>query len=152
MIDPTHWSSLTLMCSGPGGRKEWLKEPQFESLSNESKVRIWEEVLAPDRVSNPRFELLKKRWIASDANSTLTYRDHLIHQQSLISEISRTKIPSHVIYGENDDAWPLEDQNLMARELGAEITILPQCGHCPNEDNPRLTAEALVKFWTSVSR
>ncbi|NDD60484.1 MAG: alpha/beta hydrolase, partial [Actinobacteria bacterium] len=52
-----------------------------------------------------------------------------------------------VIYGENDDAWPLEDQNQMARDLNATLTVLPQCGHCPNEDNPPLTAKALAHFW-----
>ena len=45
-----NWSSLTLMCSGPGGRTDWLKEPQFENLNNETKSEIWENVLEKDRV------------------------------------------------------------------------------------------------------
>ena len=145
-----NWSSLTLFCSGPGGRSTWLQEPQFANLSNETKVEVWEKILAPDRLSSPRFELLKKRWIASDAQSTLIYRGHLINQPSLISQIANTKIPAHVVYGENDDAWPLDEQNQMASDLQATLTVLPGCGHCPNEDNPTLTAEALARFWSKI--
>ena len=147
VLHPETWSSLTLMCSGPGGRDSWLNEPQFKILSNETKEEIWERVLAPDRLEHPRFELLRKRWISSDAESTLIYRDHLIKQKSLIPQIASIGIAAHVIYGENDDAWPLEDQNQMARDLKATLTVLPQCGHCPNEDNPPLTAKALAHFW-----
>ena len=145
---PETWASVTLFCSGPGGRSTWLQEPQFTYLSNETKVEVWEKILAPDRLSSPRFDLLKKRWIASDAESTLIYREHLIHQPPLISKIAKTGIPAHVVYGENDDAWPLEEQNQMARDLQATLTVLSGCGHCPNEDNPTLTAEALARFWS----
>ena len=147
---PETWSSVTFFCSGPGGRSTWLQEPQFADLSNETKVEVWETILAPDRLASPRFELLKKRWIASDAESTLIYRGHLINQPSLISLIADAKIPAHVVYGENDDAWPLEEQNQMARDLQATLTVLPGCGHCPNEDNPTLTAEALARFWSEI--
>jgi pimeloyl-ACP methyl ester carboxylesterase len=141
------WSSLTLMCSGPGGRADWLNEPQFENLNNETKAKIWKSVLEPDRLGNSRFELLKKRWIESDANSTMIYRDHLREQASLIGGIARSAVSFHVIYGENDDAWPIEEQNNMARNLSARLTILPGCGHCPNEENPELLTRELLDFW-----
>lgn len=146
---PQSWSSLTLMCSGPGGREGWLDEPQFKNLNNETKAEIWETVLKGERIGNPKFDLLKRRWLASDANSTMTYRDHLLRQPSLVTEIAKLNIPVHVIYGENDDAWPIDDQNNMALELRAKLTVLPDCGHCPNEENPALLAKALVDFWES---
>ena len=149
-LAPESWSSLTMMCSGPGGRTDWLKEPQFENLNNETKSEIWKNILEPDRIGNIKFELLKKRWLASDATSTMIYRNHLLTQQSLIPEIANLKISSHVIYGENDDAWPIEEQNDMALELRAKLTVLPDCGHCPNEENPPLLAEALLDFWASI--
>ena len=144
---PDEWSSLTLMCSGPGGRSSWLQDPQFVNLTNETKASIWEEILAPSRREHPRFDLLKRRWMASDADSTMTYRDHLRNEISLIPEVANHRLPAHVIYGENDDAWPLEEQNQMARDLNALLSVLPECGHCPNEDNPKITAEALIGFW-----
>lgn len=144
---PDEWSSLTLMCSGPSGRSSWLQDPQFINLTNETKAAIWEKFLAPSRQEHPRFELLKRRWIASDADSTMIYRDHLREQESLINKIASHGLPAHVIYGEKDDAWPLEEQNQMARDLSAALSVLPGCGHCPNEDNPPLTADSLVAFW-----
>ena len=148
-MNPYNWSSLTLLCSGPGGRTDWLEDPQFINLNNETKSEIWERVLEKDRLGNSRFELLKTRWLSSDAGSTMIYRDHLRKQPSLISQIADLGISSHVIYGENDDAWPLSEQNAMATELKAELTVLPDCGHCPNEENPALLAGELVRFWSS---
>lgn len=147
VLAPTIWSSLTLLCSGPSGRSDWLDEPQFNDLNNSNKVEIWEKVLAPERRENPRFDLLKKRWIESDADATMIYRNHLLGQHSLIPTIATTGISAHVIYGENDDAWPIEEQNLMARDLTAKISVLPECGHSPNIDNPKLLTNALVEFW-----
>ena len=149
ILNPHNWSSLTLLCSGPGGRSDWLEDPQFINLNNETKSEIWEQVLEKDRLDNPKFELLKTRWLLSDADSTMIYRDHLRKQPSLISQIAAFGTRAHVIYGENDDAWPLSTQNEMAVELNAELTILPNCGHCPNEENPALLAGELVRFWRS---
>ncbi|MEY3737021.1 MAG: hypothetical protein RLZZ251_737, partial [Actinomycetota bacterium] len=59
-------------------------------------------------------------------------------------------IPAHVVFGENDDVWPLDEQREMARQLGADLTVLPGCGHCPNEENATLTADTLSRFWRSV--
>ena len=148
---PDYWSSFTLFCSGPGGQSSWLDDPQFKNLTNETKVEIWEEFIAPARIGLPNFELRKKRWIASDATSTMIYRDYLLNQPSYIKEISQFQIPAHVVYGENDDAWPLVDQDQMASDLSATLTVLPNCGHCPNDENPPLTAEALAKFWNSMN-
>lgn len=149
ILSPETWSSLTLMCSGPGGRADWLEEPQFRNLNNETKADIWDRVLERDRVGNPKFELLKKRWLSSDADSTMAYRDHLRRQPSLIKEIASLGIKSHVLYGENDDAWPIGEQKMMALELRAKLTVLPNCGHCPNEESPELLAEELLTFWKS---
>jgi pimeloyl-ACP methyl ester carboxylesterase len=35
----------------------------------------------------------------------------------------------------------------MAQELNAKLDILPNCGHCPNEDDPELTAKVIADFW-----
>lgn len=147
-LNPRSWSSLTLMCSGPGGRGTWLDDPQFQNLNNDTKAEIWERLLEQDRIGNAKFDLWKRRWLASDADSTMEYRDHLRKQPSIVGEIAKFGIRSHVIYGENDDAWPLEEQNVMAEELGATLSVLPNCGHCPNEENPELLARELLRFWS----
>jgi pimeloyl-ACP methyl ester carboxylesterase len=98
----------------------------------------------------PRYEIYKKRWTSSDPRSTRTMALHLKNAQSLVDQISKLNIPVHVVYGENDDAWPLELQDQMARDLKAPVTIIKGAGHCPNEDDPAETAKVLVKFWGAL--
>lgn len=144
------WSSLTLFCSGPGGKKSWFGDPHFESLTNENKIEKWEKYLDQGSLDRDKYPLLKKRWITSDAVATVEYREHLRNFKSLISEIGRLGISSHVVFGENDDVWPLDEQRAMAQELAAKVSVLPDCGHCPNEENPALTADVLSQFWKTV--
>jgi pimeloyl-ACP methyl ester carboxylesterase len=75
---------------------------------------------------------------------------HLQSAQPLIKEIVATKIPVHVIYGENDDAWPLDLQDQMAKDLAAPRTIIEDAGHCPNEDQPEETVKVLANFWSAL--
>ena len=150
ILAPELWSSLTLFCSGPGGKESWFADPHFENLTNDNKAEKWELHLDQGSSDREKYPLLKKRWIASDAVATIEYREHLRNFSSLIHEIAKLRIPTHVVFGENDDVWPLDEQREMAKELAARVSVLPDCGHCPNEENPTLTAEVLSQFWKSV--
>ncbi|MEO0011574.1 MAG: hypothetical protein RIQ39_1163, partial [Actinomycetota bacterium] len=66
---------------------------------------------------------------------------------SVIPQVVATKIPSHVIYGESDDAWPLAMQDQMAKDLSAPVSVIKDAGHCPNEDQPESTVAAIADFW-----
>jgi pimeloyl-ACP methyl ester carboxylesterase len=144
---PTLFSSLTLMCSGPGGREGMVYGEAFETLTKLSMEEIWYDKFDEDRKTHPRYEIHKKRWIASDGASTYKFGMHLNTHPSYIKEVAATGIPAFVFYGENDDAWPQADQDQMAKEMNAKLTVLPQCAHCPNEDNPALTADTIAGFW-----
>jgi pimeloyl-ACP methyl ester carboxylesterase len=93
---------------------------------------------------------MRERWLASDKRSVLTHAHHLLNDRSFIDQIAALGIPAHVLYGENDDAWPLEIQQKMARDLSAPVTVIPGAGHCPNEDQPLLTARAIADYWDSI--
>lgn len=147
---PSTWKSLTLMCSGPAGQPEWTLPDAFDHLLTKSMESIWIEHFDQERKAHPRYEIQKKRWLASHGLATSTFSEHLKNQPSHINEIAKNALPAHVIYGERDDAWPLELQNQMAKDLAASVTILRDCGHCPNEDNPRLTSDSLISFWNSI--
>jgi pimeloyl-ACP methyl ester carboxylesterase len=121
---PDYWSSLTLFCSGP----HWIpNKPDLDAT-----VHIME------------------RWKASDRRSTKEMAIHLKSVQPLITELIATKIPIHVIYGENDDAWPLAMQDQMAKDLSAPLTVIRNAGHCPNEDQPAETVKVLANFWSAL--
>jgi pimeloyl-ACP methyl ester carboxylesterase len=152
LVDSPHdWASLTIFCSGPGAIPNKPDLPVtigiLESMSMQESWDTYKE--ATDRLL-PRYELYKKRWTSSDPRSTKTMAHYLLAAKPLISEIVASKVPVHVIYGENDDAWPLAMQDQMAAELHAQLTIISGAGHCPNEDKPEETAAVLANFWRAL--
>ena len=145
---PDFWSTLTLFCSGP----QWIpNRPDLDLtiswMETMSMQESWDAYKEESDKGLPRYDIYKKRWTSSDPLSTKTMAQHLKAAESLISEIAATGIPAHVIYGEADDAWPLEMQDQMAKDLSAPRTIIKNAGHCPNEDQPAATATAIADFW-----
>ena len=148
---PDYFASLTLFCSGP----HWIpNKPDLDAtidiLARMSMKESWDRYKEETDKLHPRYEIFKKRWTASDPRSTRTMALHLKNAESLVEQISKLDIPVHVVYGENDDAWPLEMQDQMAKDLGAPVTVIKDAGHCPNEDTPEETVEVLTKFWRSL--
>jgi pimeloyl-ACP methyl ester carboxylesterase len=148
---PETFSSLTLFCSGP----HWIpNKPDLDTtihiMETMSMQESWDRYKEEPEKLLPRYELYKKRWHASDPRSTRTMALHLKNAQPLINEIVATNVPVHVVYGENDDAWPLELQDQMAKDLGAPRTVIANAGHCPNEDQPEETVRVLKDFWNNL--
>jgi pimeloyl-ACP methyl ester carboxylesterase len=71
---------------------------------------------------------------------------------SQLAELVERGLPAMVVYGENDDAWPPDIQDLMARQLGAERTCIPGAAHSPAIEAPVTTASSLTKFWNAAER
>lgn len=148
---PKRWASLTLFCSGPGAIPGKPELPgTIDALQTMSMVEAWDTYRDADAQADPTYALMKRRWASSDARSVITHARHLINEQSIVSEVRATGIPAYVVYGENDDAWPLAMQDEMAQALGAPITVIADAGHCPNEDQPVVTAMVLADFWDSL--
>jgi len=148
---PETFSSLTIFCSGP----HWIPdkpdlEATIEIMKTMSMKESWDRFKEETDKLLPRYELYKKRWTASDPRSTHNMALHLQSAEPLLEQIVATKVPVHVIYGENDDAWPMPMQDQMAKELSAPRTIIKDAGHCPNEDQPEETVRVLTNFWSSL--
>ena len=101
-------------------------------------------------VGHKREELMGKRWLANDVRSILRQARELGSFTSVIPEVAATKISTHIIYGENDDAWPLAMQDQMAADLSAPVAVIKDAGHCPNEDQPESSVKAIANFWDSL--
>ncbi len=69
-----------------------------------------------------------------------------------LASVIAAGLPAMVVYGENDDAWPPDIQDLMARQLGAERSCIPGAAHSPALDAPVTTASTLTKFWNAAER
>jgi len=148
---PQSFATLTIFCSGP----HYI--PNKPDLAATIKImetmpmqESWDRFREETEKLLPRYELYKKRWIASDPRSTHTMALHLQSAEPLIAQLVATNVPIHVVYGENDDAWPLDMQDHMAADLSAPCTIIKDAGHCPNEDQPEDTVKVLTNFWSSL--
>lgn len=146
--EPSLWSTLTMFCSGPGAIPD---KPDLEEtlrvLPTLSMEDAWFTYRDRDAQQWSTYELLKRRWLKSDRRSVLTHAQHLLHEPSVVAEVAAIGLPAHVVYGENDDAWPLAMQDRMAQDLGAVVSVIAGAGHCPNEDAPEYTAQVLADFW-----
>jgi pimeloyl-ACP methyl ester carboxylesterase len=55
--------------------------------------------------------------------------------------------PVLILTGTDDDAFPPDLQDAMAKRLGAEYFEVPDAAHSPAVENPTPTAAALIRFW-----
>ena len=145
---PFGWKSLTIFCSGPHGMPDWVNlQDDIDFLEKHSMKDLWDTKLAGEHEGRKFFELRVKRWHASDKRSVITHARHLMSEPSIVQAVKATKLPINVIRGQYDDAWPHEIQAKMAADLGVEIKIIADAGHCPNEDQPEQTAKVIAEFW-----
>jgi pimeloyl-ACP methyl ester carboxylesterase len=62
-------------------------------------------------------------------------------------KIPTIKIPTLIIWGENDAWIPPEHAKLFHRDIqGSKMIMLPQCGHVPQEEKPEVVLEAILEF------
>ena len=150
---PELFRTLTLFCTGPSGQPDpkFAKEMQTKMVGK-TMQEAWDEFAREMYVTHPRRELMEKRWLANDPRWLLIQGKTLMTFKSVIPAIAATKVPVHVIYGEDDDAWPISMQDQMAADLSAPVTVIKNAGHCPNEDQPEKTAEVVAEFWDANSR
>lgn len=154
-------ASLTLLSSGPGA----LPGPRAAELRGfldslgctaPASVRaavagIWRDVLEPQAVSAgtpaPIVAFLRERMLASSPVGLAAMAGHLLRATDKTGDLAARGIPTLVLYGEHDDAWPVTEQADMAARLSAERTCIPGAAHNPNVEAPATTAHALTAFW-----
>jgi len=157
-------ASLTLLSSGPAA----LSGPRAEELhfilsyldgtpatALHAKVaEIWNAVLKPEAVAacvaHPVMAFLEERMLANNPTGLVTMATHLFKAEDRTAELAARGIPTFVLYGEEDNAWPTAQQRDMAERLGAERTCIPGAAHNPNVEAPASTALALTKFWNAA--
>jgi pimeloyl-ACP methyl ester carboxylesterase len=157
-------ASLTLLSSGPAA----LPGPRAEELHfmlnyldgtpasglRDKIAEIWNGVLKPEAVSagvaHPIIAFLEQRMLANNATGLVTMATHLLKAEDKTAGLAAAGVPTFVLYGEDDNAWPTAQQREMASVLNAERTCIPGAAHNPNVEAPATTAHALTKFWDAA--
>ena len=157
-------ASLTLLSSGPAS----VPGPQAERLHAmlnyldgtptsglpDKIAELWESVLKPEAVAagvaHPVMAFLEERVLANNPTGLVTMATYLLKAEDKTTELAAWGIPTFVLYGEEDNAWPTSQQRDMAGALNAEHTCIPGAAHNPNVEAPASTAHALTRFWHSA--
>jgi pimeloyl-ACP methyl ester carboxylesterase len=157
--------SFTLLSSGPaaipGERAKALRffldavagTPPGEELR--AKVaEVWHTRLRPqsEAAGVPRhiLDFLTERMFTNSPVGLVTMAEDLLAVEDRTAELAERKIPTFVLYGEDDDAWPAEVQGEMATALRAMRSCIPAAAHSPAIEAPATTAEALTDFWNAA--
>lgn len=117
------------------GVQKWGKEFGRTAWYDPAKIspQVWEGYILPLKVENwdrGLWEFMRARK-SSDIESNL----------------KQIQIPVLVITGKEDRIVPAEQSMRLAEELpNAQIVVIPQCGHVPQEECPEAVLDAIDKF------
>ena len=157
-------ASLTLLSSGPAA----LPGPRAEDLHfmlnyldgtptadlGAKVAEVWHGALKPAAVAagvtDQIVAFLEERMLANNPTGLVTMATQLLKAEDKTAALAARNIPTFVLYGEEDNAWPTSQQREMAGVLNAERTCIPCAAHNPNVEAPATTAHALTKFWNSA--
>ncbi len=162
--EPGAYLSLTLLGSGPsaigGMRAQVLRDvlgylkPAGDDVAvlGTMIVELWDSQLGPQAESEGTppdiIEFLRKRAVRTCPLGLAVMAELLLSCPDTTAELAvAAKFPMLVSYGENDDAWPPDVQDLMAKRLGAERVCIPGAAHSPAVEAPETTAAMLTSFW-----
>jgi pimeloyl-ACP methyl ester carboxylesterase len=171
----TGFESLTLLGSGPGtisgpradGLRQALAildpadgaEPDDKGQLAAVVRQLWHDQHEPEAraegVDEHVIAFLRERMLRTCPIHLIVLARYLLNcpdRSDELSAIITSRLPAHIVYGENDDAWSPAEQDDMAARLGAERTCIPGAAHSPAIDAPVTTASTLTNFWNAAER
>ena len=164
---PSAFLSLTLLGSGPGTiggvRAQTLRdlldflEPAGSDIEllRTMIAQVWHGQLKPQAEAEGTpgeiIDFLAERALLSCPLGLAEMARHLLNCPDRTAELAALEhLPKLVSYGENDDAWPPDIQDMMAKRLGAERVCIPGAAHSPAVEAPETTAAMLTAFWNQA--
>jgi pimeloyl-ACP methyl ester carboxylesterase len=167
LASPGAFTSLTLLCSGPGtiggDRAKSLRDllDFLEPAGTDVKLlgpliaQVWHGQVKPQALADGTppeiIDFLAERATLSCPLGLAEMARRLLNCPDRTAELAALgQLPKLVGYGENDDAWPPDVQDLMAKRLGAERICIPGAAHSPAVEAPETTAAMLTAFWNQA--
>ena len=146
-----------------GGTPPWvkplLKTPQMRRLGvlvarafisrGESLLDLaWHD---PSHIPPEAIELYKKPLKAQNWDRALWEFTLASHDPDLVSRLDQVTIPTLVITGDDDRIVPTEESIRLAQDLpNAELVVIPDCGHVPQEECPAPFVQAVEAFVAQI--
>lgn len=159
------FASMTLMCAGPGAvppAKGELLTSLADSVREDGLATSWERLLAHEREAagvprqSPEIEAFLQRRFRANHPVSLEHISRIL--ASAVDDIDATSeavakadIPVLVVYGADDNRWPVAEQEAMAHRLGVGAVVVNGAAHSPAVERPDVAAGVLADFCAAVS-
>lgn len=149
-------ASVTLLCSGPGALPEHRRgaiPALIGVLPDMPMAEIWRvkeqmDLQAGGELPPPDIHaFLRERFVSTNPWGLRAMGEILLSEPDRTHLLGQTDIPAHVVYGIDDDVWPLEEQDAMAAALGTSSHAITGAAHSPMVDDPETTADVLDRLW-----
>jgi len=145
------WASITLLCSGPASlpaHRAGVFPLIRRFLPLVDRDTLWERKLGLERAAGARdvapavAEFERARWRGYDSIA-LDEGARILLETSPIEPPAPCP-PVRVVWGANDDGWPIGQQRELAVRWNGRTVELPGLGHQPQLDDPVALARVLV--------
>jgi pimeloyl-ACP methyl ester carboxylesterase len=149
---PQAWRSLTLI--GPAGLRPRVGPPPGAPAptAEDNTRRLFFNQAIPDRMlaqaPTPEQQRLQARNRAAVARLAGNF-----HNPGLEPALARLQLPGLVVWGAQDRVVPVEQAALWGQALGgAEVCVVPECGHLPHLERPDVAAAQVGRFLAAQGR
>jgi pimeloyl-ACP methyl ester carboxylesterase len=150
-------ASHLLVGSGPGalpGRRA-ATIPGMLQLVHESGTAALADLIAEIETKDPRVvavdndvrAFLHERRLLGSPVALRVMGEELLAAPDQVEALTGSGVPTLVVFGEADDAWPPEVQREMAARLGVDVVAIPDAGHSPACEAPDAFVDVLLSFW-----
>lgn len=164
---PDAFLSLTLLGSGPGtigGQRAQAARDLLDYVASADGDRtalgtmigeLWQTKLRPQAQAEgtPQeiIDFLTERTLRTCPVGLIEMARHLLDCPDRTCDLAHAaQWPMLVCYGENDDAWPPDIQDAMAKRLRAQRICIPCAAHSPAVEAPETTSAMLTTFWNQA--
>ena len=149
-------ASITMLCSGPGAIPEDCRgaiPALVGALPDTPMSEIWRvkeqmDLQAGGPLPPPEVHaFLRERFVATNPWGLRTMGEILLTESDRTHLLASAGVSAHVVYGADDDVWPLSEQDAMAAALGTTAHVIAGAAHSPAVDDPHATAALLDTLW-----
>jgi len=149
------FASLTLLCSGPGPLPQRHHDGMgalHSALPHVPLEIVYDVKEAADREggweppSQAVGAFMRLRFTSNNPYGLRAKTGILLDTPDRTDELAalaRDGFPVAVVYGPDDDAWTLEEQDRVAVAVGTAAVVVPGTGHSPAAERPAATAAVL---------
>jgi pimeloyl-ACP methyl ester carboxylesterase len=69
------------------------------------------------------------------------------NHEGIIGQIKLINVPTLIVWGRNDPIIPLKNAFRFQADISnAQVRVIDNCGHIPQEEKPEETAKAIFEF------